>query len=180
MNTQDPLAQLRDIHLPEPISWWPLAPGWWLLAALILGVLFFSIRWLIKYRAKNCYRKEAHRLLTLIPINSPNDNLKQCQNIMGLLRRVARTAYPQLALESDLTPALLERLNQCCNRTVFDQSLREQLGRLPYQANPEIPNSLLLQLSDAAEQWIKKHSIDKQRRKKPRSKNEAGGPHAIV
>ena len=35
---------LRDIHLPEPISWWPLAPGWWiivggLLALAILGFL---------------------------------------------------------------------------------------------------------------------------------------------
>ena len=30
----DPLAQLRDIHLPEPILWWPLAPGWWVLIVL--------------------------------------------------------------------------------------------------------------------------------------------------
>ena len=27
---------LRDIYLPEPISWWPLAPGWW----IIIGGLF--------------------------------------------------------------------------------------------------------------------------------------------
>ena len=31
MMQADSLAQLRDIQLPEPISWWPLAPGWWVL-----------------------------------------------------------------------------------------------------------------------------------------------------
>src|SRR5262245_66626316 len=29
---------LRDIHLPGAISWWPPAPGWWVLAALAMLV----------------------------------------------------------------------------------------------------------------------------------------------
>jgi hypothetical protein len=37
---------LRDIHLPEPISWWPLAYGWWILlgvfgVAAVLGWLYY-------------------------------------------------------------------------------------------------------------------------------------------
>lgn len=27
---------LRDIHLPPDPSWWPLAPGWWAIAVLIV------------------------------------------------------------------------------------------------------------------------------------------------
>ena len=32
------LAGLRDIHLPEAGSIWPLAPGWWLLAAAVVAL----------------------------------------------------------------------------------------------------------------------------------------------
>jgi len=44
----DPLAGLRDIHLPAAVSWWPPALGWWLLAATILMLivaLLFYWRW---------------------------------------------------------------------------------------------------------------------------------------
>ena len=40
----NPLDQLRDIHLPEPISWWPLAPGWWLLIIIALALMVWATR----------------------------------------------------------------------------------------------------------------------------------------
>jgi hypothetical protein len=38
-NQADPLAGLRDIHLPEAVSFWPLAPGWWLAAGLVIALV---------------------------------------------------------------------------------------------------------------------------------------------
>ena len=48
--TQALLQQLRDIHPPAPISWWPLAPGWYVVLALgfiLLAVLVWCVwrRW---------------------------------------------------------------------------------------------------------------------------------------
>lgn len=43
----DPLVGLRPYQLPEPISWWPPAPGWWLLLAaglITLAVLLWQRR----------------------------------------------------------------------------------------------------------------------------------------
>lgn len=33
------LAELRDIHMPDPISFWPLAAGWWLALAGAVGLV---------------------------------------------------------------------------------------------------------------------------------------------
>ncbi|MEK9648595.1 MAG: DUF4381 domain-containing protein [Gammaproteobacteria bacterium] len=44
MEAEDPLSQLRDIHLPEPMTFWPPAPGWWFVLLLILIGLVFLYR----------------------------------------------------------------------------------------------------------------------------------------
>src|SRR5690606_8976602 len=38
----DPLSQLADIHLPDAVGWWPLAPGWWAVIVAV-GVLAFLL-----------------------------------------------------------------------------------------------------------------------------------------
>ena len=46
-NNGNLLSSLRDIHLPDPAGWWPPAPGWWLVACLVIAaslVLFTLIR----------------------------------------------------------------------------------------------------------------------------------------
>lgn len=37
---------LRDLHLPDAIGWWPLAPGWWgviVLLGMVLGYVLFRL-----------------------------------------------------------------------------------------------------------------------------------------
>jgi len=53
------LDQLPAIHLPAPISFWPPAIGWWLLAGLLLVLCVLVVRYLQKRKRKNQYRKIA-------------------------------------------------------------------------------------------------------------------------
>lgn len=55
---QAQLENLRDIRLPDPIGWWPLAPGWWMLLALICAAILGALIW-------NTLRKRTARYLAL-------------------------------------------------------------------------------------------------------------------
>lgn len=57
---------LRDLHLPPPIDWWPLAPGWWLLIALLLTGLCWLLRRALKKRQYLAPRRHAVRALASI------------------------------------------------------------------------------------------------------------------
>lgn len=48
----DPLAGLRDYHVPEAIAWWPPAPGWWLLAALTIAAVAALLWWRRRRRGR--------------------------------------------------------------------------------------------------------------------------------
>ena len=50
----DPLLQLRGVHLPPDPAWWPPAIGWWLVALLTI----LAIGWVI-YRAIAAYKSRA-------------------------------------------------------------------------------------------------------------------------
>ncbi len=53
------LQQLAPLREPAPIGWWPPAPGWWLLAAVILvGVGLLALA-LYRRRQAGRYRRQA-------------------------------------------------------------------------------------------------------------------------
>ncbi|WP_323844049.1 DUF4381 domain-containing protein [Microbulbifer magnicolonia] len=89
---QELLAQLHDIHEPAPVGWWPPAPGWWLLALLLLACLAGIYLWLRarrRQRLHNRYRAEGVRLLQSVDTG----NRMAPQQINELLKRVAVTTY---------------------------------------------------------------------------------------
>jgi len=52
----DPLAQLRDIHIPDSVSWWPPAPGWWGLVVIIFVAMVLVWLWRRRRRQRSCQR----------------------------------------------------------------------------------------------------------------------------
>tara|TARA_R110001606_G_scaffold361754_7_gene515366 strand:- start:289275 stop:289739 length:465 start_codon:yes stop_codon:yes gene_type:complete len=84
---------LRDIHLPEAISWWPPAIGWWLLLVLI-PLIIFGAWWLYKRLTRNTAVKSAKRLLITIKDDPNSDELQKIQQLSTWLRRVTMSVAP--------------------------------------------------------------------------------------
>lgn len=75
------LEQLKDIHLPEPISWWPLAWGWWIVLVLLALVIVALI---VRHCRGRIYRATLAELADI-----PRDNaIAQSQALSTLLKRV--------------------------------------------------------------------------------------------
>ena len=91
MNPADPLTNLRDIHLPDPVSWWPPAPGWWLLSLLIIAaVCYLGVQTIRRYK-RRLYRRQAMAELKQI------EQLPCKPKVIAtfeILRRTAICAYP--------------------------------------------------------------------------------------
>jgi hypothetical protein len=45
--------ELRDIHVPQVSMWWPLAPGWWVLLALLVAAIVAGVFFLHRRAAWN-------------------------------------------------------------------------------------------------------------------------------
>lgn len=93
MMPDDPLSQLRDIHLPQTGGFWPPAPGWWILAFVLLAGVTALI-WLVRRRhRRNLWLKLAKAELANLERTAAKEPQWFTQ-LNTLLKRVARERYP--------------------------------------------------------------------------------------
>ncbi len=90
------LEQLRDIHAAPDAPFWPPAPGWWVLAALLLVALFLLGRrllaaWAIRRRRQRWLDHLETTLSTIDPETQPHDYLA---TVNQQLKAVAIRAFP--------------------------------------------------------------------------------------
>ena len=65
-SSDDPLSALRDIHMPPEPGLWPPAPGWWLLALLLLLLAGGLAIWRSRAARRSRPQREALRALAAL------------------------------------------------------------------------------------------------------------------
>ena len=156
---QDPLAALRDIHMPEAVSWWPPAPGWWLLLALLLLCVAVLIRWLKKRRHRQAQPAqfsrrdivkaalaELDRLDGLAAAGADSSGL--AMDLSALLRRtaIALHAGDDARIAGLSGDDWLHWLDAQWDEHGFSEGCGRTLLDAPYQRHGQVDMASLLQL----------------------------------
>ncbi len=149
----DPLAQLKDIHLPAPVSTWPLSLYWWLAIMAVLLIIAFVIYALFRYIKKTRLTRLA--LAELATIQQQGCDVNDLHN---LLKRIALTSYPREIVASLHGEAWLKFLDQQAstkNRVFTEFSSNAESWTLDlYSAQPNvIANTSHFK---TCQHWIKK------------------------
>ncbi len=126
---------LRDLHLPDPVGWWPLAPGWWFILLLVAGGLVY-LAWLaLKKWRHNAPRRFALRQLARYEIEylQHRNPVTLGQQLSELLRR-GMLAYAPRANVAGLTgDAWLQWLDSGMGLPYFHTEGGKSLLELPYR-----------------------------------------------
>ena len=157
MNGATPTTlKLRDIHLPDPISWWPLAPGWWFIFGTILLVTaaVFLFRY---YQKKQALKKQVLAEFEAIRIQYEQDKnaIKLLQSLSTLLRRACISFYPRSEVASLTGKSWLAFLDNTGNEKVFDTKKGQLIATAPYLSENtklDIDSKELMQL---CENWLR-------------------------
>ena len=126
---------LRDLHLPEPIGWWPLAPGWWfllLLVATAIGYLMWHAykKWQHNHARRFALRELARYEAEYLEHRNPVMLAKQ---LSALLRRGMLAYAPRNVVAGLTGEAWLKWLDRGMPLPYFHTEGGKSLLQLPYR-----------------------------------------------
>ena len=151
---------LRDIHLPDSLSWWPPAPGWWLLtgACLLIGI---GISWWLRRRAAHrrapatLARRELDRVRSAWLAHG--DAAQFVAELSVWLRRTSMSLTQRTQAASLTGDAWAQFLDDLSGEQVFGAADSALLRTAPYRS----PNSVRIEaeaaerLLGACEAWLR-------------------------
>ncbi len=157
MANTEPLAQLKDIHLPDPIGWWPLAPGWYVLMIITLLLSFWLFFYLFKRYANSLPKKQALSLLQHYKEQYAKDKNAQLASarVSELLKRVALVYYPRMDVASMHGDTWVQFLNKTAKGVDFEP-VNSMLAETPFKQAEAINVQPLIV---RAEKWIKQRGV---------------------
>jgi hypothetical protein len=125
---------LRDIHLPELLGIWPLAPGWWLLIATLTLFLALRIHTAFRRWRHNAPRRRALRELTRIRLEYDRgvDLVTLGKALSELLRRAMLAYAPRQDVAGLTGKRWLEWLDGGLDAKLFSEGPGRVLHVLPY------------------------------------------------
>ncbi len=157
---QQPVQQFGDLIEPAPVPFSFHAPGWYVVEALLLMLLLLGAYWLIRYRRRNRYRREALQWLgsRMIALHAQQAYMQQLYEADMLMKRIAMKIYGReqvAALQGNEWISFLNR--QYRRGGLFSEAdsylLTDMLYKSPGTANVADTDHFISKTSN----WIRYH-----------------------
>ena len=128
---------LRDIHLPEPVGWWPPAPGWWLLLGLALAgaAAWAWLAWRRRTRVRRAALAELKRIER--DYAAKGDVARLAKELSTLMRRAAITADERRRVAGLTGEEWLAWLDRGLDGRPFSEGPGRCLAEAPYRSDAE-------------------------------------------
>lgn len=132
---------LRDIHVP-PAGWWPPAPGWWVLAGVVVALGLAAWACFAWRRRGSALRAALHEIDVLAAVFARDGDIEAlADRASRLLRRIALRIDPGVAAHAGA------EWRAFVHRYARDDATQRQLDALAdarFRANPVIDAAALL------------------------------------
>lgn len=156
---QQATLELRDIHLPEAISWWPIAPGWWLVLGSIIVLLIAAFIWRKLYLSKQLKRDiQAEFTDIKQQFEQTGNKLHLARELSVLLRRVSISLYPNDNIAGLTGEDWLQHLDasyaDAADKTSFSSDIGKILITAPYLPADKELNFDTDKLLSLCENWL--------------------------
>jgi hypothetical protein len=155
MNDNTSLQNMNDLVTPGPVPWWPLAPGWYGLAVIVVAALlvFAFIMW-------RRWQRERYRRQALLELSAMRAGTAGSLDLLpALLKRAALAVWPREVVASLSGAGWHRFLDESAQMDQFCSGAGELLDQLAYVSGrtESLADAERNRLLEAAEFWLKHH-----------------------
>jgi hypothetical protein len=144
---------LRDIHLPEPVAWWPLAYGWWILLGMVLiAALAAWLRYRRRYRERAALKGLKAVAKALANGRAPGWCIQQISMIMRRFAMSIAGAAPVAGMTGE---QWLSFLDSRWERDEFSEGIGRVLIYGPYAPADRISSDDVGALNMLCIDWVR-------------------------
>lgn len=140
MDNAELLEQLADIHLPPAISFWPPAPGWWILALLLVTLAIVGgMKILRAIRQRRICAYALNELdkaygsysaaVASEPVTANDAGLQFANELNSVLRRVALWHFPDATVASLSGASWVDFIRQKGESSDLTDEIAETISR---------------------------------------------------
>jgi len=151
------LSRLHDIVVPDPVPFWPPAPGWYPVLAVLAAALVLLLWRRVRRWRHDAYRREAVAALELVARSGDWAELAE------VMKRTALAVFPRASVASLSGEAWLTFLDRTGNTTAFTDGPGRHLSTLAYdpRAAETVTDADARRAFDVCTTWVRAHSIDR-------------------